>query len=182
MNPQDVTLFSGGARGAEETFGQQAERYGLTEVNFTFEGHHLRRTKNTRDLSTDALSKSDVSMAEVSKRLHRDFSTRPWMRQILQSIWHQVNNGYQVFVVGTIQGDGTVKGGTGWAVELAKMFNRPLHVFDQDKGDWFTWRNGTWVGEVPQISHESVCGTGTRELNDAGRRAIEELFTRSFPK
>ncbi|MDW7711143.1 MAG: hypothetical protein SCH98_11770 [Deferrisomatales bacterium] len=182
MRPTDVTLFSGGARGAEEAFGEAAAAHGVAEVHYTFEGHHIQRTAGHRTIAPADLSKGDVSMAEVSKRLHRDYSTRPWMRQILQSIWHQVNSGYQVFVVGEIQGDGTVKGGTGWAAELAKMWNRPLHVFDQEKGHWFTWRNDTWVEEVPVVSRNTLCGTGTRSLNEAGRRAIADLFARSFPK
>lgn len=180
MRPEDVTLYSGGARGAEAAFGEVAEGYGVAEVNFTFDGHHIHRTKGVRRLTPEELAKGDVSMTEVAKRLHRDYSTRPWMRQILQSIWHQVNNGFQVFVVGTIQNDGTVKGGTGWAAELAKMWNRPLHVFDQERGHWFTWRNDTWIEDEPVIAHKAICGTGTRNLNDAGRKAIEDLFARSF--
>ncbi|WP_025321829.1 hypothetical protein [Deferrisoma camini] len=182
MKPEDVTLYSGGARGAEAAFGETAAKHGVAEVNFTFEGHHIQRTESTRSLSANELAKGDVSMVEVAKRLGRDYSTRPWMRQILQSIWHQVNNGYQVFVVGTIQNDGTVKGGTGWAAELAKMWNRPLHVFDQERGHWFTWRNDTWIEDEPVIAHKTVCGTGTRNLNDAGRKAIEDLFARSFAR
>lgn len=180
MRADETTLYSGGARGAEEAFGEAAARHGCHEVNLTFDDHHIRRTVNARTLSAQDLAKGDVSMVEVAKRVGRDYSTRPWMRQILQSIWHQVNNGYQVFVVGTIQGDGTVKGGTGWGVELAKMFNRPLHVFDQEKGHWFTWRHDTWVEEIPTVRHKTFCGTGTRNLNEAGQQAIEELFTRSF--
>lgn len=181
MKPQETTLHSGGARGAEAAFGEGAEKFGVAEINYSFEGHHLQRAKSTKMLTAADLDKGNVSMVEVSKRLNRDFSTRPWMRQILQSIWHQVNNGFQVFVVGSIQGDGTVKGGTGWAAELAKMFNRPLHVFDQDKGHWFTWRNDTWVEQVPVIEHKTFCGTGTRHLNEAGLKAIEDLYARSFP-
>lgn len=180
MRSEDVTLYSGGARGAEQAFGEAAQRHGIAEVNFTFDSHHIQRTQDTRTLTAAELLKGDVSMTEVAKRLHRDYSTRPWMRQILQSIWHQVNNGYQVFVVGEIMGDGTVKGGTGWAAELAKFFNRPLHVFDQEKGHWFTWRNDTWVEEIPVLRHKTACGTGTRNLNAAGLKAIDELFARSF--
>ena len=29
--------------------------------------------------------------------------------------------------------DDTVKGGTGWGAEFAKLCNKPLFVFDQDK-------------------------------------------------
>jgi len=180
MNAQEVTLYSGGARGTEAAFGEAAEAHGLKEVNFTFPGHHINRSTHMQTLSAEELTKSDVSLAEVSKRLGRDYSTRPWIRQILQSIWHQVNNGYQVFVVGEILWDGTVKGGTGWAAELAKMYNRPLFVFDQIKETWFTWKNDTWVEEMPVIGHNTICGTGTRHINEAATQAITDLFARSF--
>lgn len=180
MDAKEVTLHSGGARGAETVFGECAEACGMAEVNYTFDGHHINRKVNTKTLTADELAQSDVVMSEVSKLLHRDYSNSPWMRQILQSIQHQVNNGFQVFIVGVIQSDGTVKGGTGWAAEQAKLYNRPLHVFDQDKNDWFTWRNDSWVAEVPVISHKTICGTGTRSITDAGEKAIKDLFERSF--
>jgi hypothetical protein len=180
MKADEVTLFSGGARGAEATFGECAEKHGLSEVNFTFEGHHIQRKRHTRELSAQELAKADVSMTEVSKRLKLDYSMRPWMLKILQSLWHQVNNGYEVFIVGSIHEDGTVKGGTGWGAELAKMFNRPLHVFDQEKGRWFSWKDGSWAEELPSITRTTFCGTGTRHLTEAGRKAIEDLFARSF--
>ena len=39
MNREDRILFSGAAPGAEAAFGESGERYGIDEVNFTFEGH-----------------------------------------------------------------------------------------------------------------------------------------------
>ena len=76
--------------------------------------------------------------------------------------------------------NGTVKGGTGWGVELAKLFNRPLHLFEQERKEWVSWVNNEWVMEDPIISHKSVGVTGTRYLSDEGRQAIDDLFERSF--
>lgn len=180
IKPSEATLYSGGARGAEECFGEAAAAFGVKEVNFTFDGHHIQRTNGAAHLTADELAKSDMVMSEVSRRLNRDYSTRPWMRQILQSICHQVNRGYQVFVVGVIQADQSVKGGTGWAAELAKLFNRPLSVYDQEKNAWFGWHSGAWVEEEPFIQHYNFCGTGTRHLTEEGAKAIRDLFERSF--
>jgi len=91
-----------------------------------------------------------------------------------------VNNGHQVFVIGTILDDQSVKGGTGWAVELAKLFNRPLHVFDQPKKQWFTWKDNQWQEDSPIIEYDTFVGSGTRYLSDAGREAIIKLFEDSF--
>jgi hypothetical protein len=91
-----------------------------------------------------------------------------------------VNIGHQVFVIGTILDDNSVKGGTGWAVELAKLFNRPLHVFDQNRNQWFTWKDGSWTEDTPKITYTTLVGSGTRYLSEEGRSAIEQLFADSF--
>ena len=108
-------------------------------------------------------------MEIVSTRLGRTFSKVEKIRKVIQSIFHMVNNGHHVLAVGWIQPDGTVKGGTGWGVELAKLFNRPLHVYDQDRRGWFAWKDGAWVAEAPVLVANTFVGTGTRNLTeDAG--------------
>jgi hypothetical protein len=91
-----------------------------------------------------------------------------------------VNNGYHVIAVGWIQPDDTFKGGTGWGVELAKLFNRPVNVYDQERKTWFSWKDNKWVAENPVIIDKTFAGTGTRNLSEEGRRAIYELFENSF--
>ena len=43
-----ITLYSGGHKGAEAEFGSLAERWGIQEVNFSFEGHTIERTRGVR--------------------------------------------------------------------------------------------------------------------------------------
>jgi len=103
---------------------------------------------------------------------------------VLQTLWYQVNNGQEIYVVGAILDDGTVRGGTGWGAEFAKLCNKPLHVFDQDKNGWFKWTGDAWTAchgsSLPAITHAHFTGTGTREIHSSGKKAIEELFQRSF--
>jgi len=179
MEAAQCTLYSGGLKGAETVFGETAEKYSVNEVIFTFEGHKLSREKNVRVLSKEDLERGNISMELASKMLNRTYYETDKIRKVLQTIFHLVNSGYQVFVIGSIQEDGSVKGGTGWAVQLAKMFNRPLHVFDQPAGKWFTWKEG-WQEDSPRIQYDTFVGSGTRYLNDAGRTAIEKLFEDSF--
>ena len=74
-----------------------------------------------------------------------------------------------------------MRGGTGWAVELARHWRKSVCVFDQDKGARMKWEDGTWrTTDEPTVSERRFCGTGTRALTDAGRRAIRDLFRRSF--
>lgn len=175
-----ITLFSGGHKGAEAEFGRLAEQWGIQEVNFSFDGHEIERTRGVRVLSPAELEKGNVSMEIVSIRVGRNFSKAEKIRKVIQSIFHMVNNGYRVIAVGWIQPDNTVKGGTGWGVELAKLFNRPVSVYDQDRTGWFTWKDNGWVPQQPLITDKTFAGTGTRNLTDDGRKALRELFEASF--
>src|SRR4026208_1026814 len=181
MKPEDCILFSGAANGAEMAFGEAAERHGIEEVNFTFAGHAASRTRGKRVLTHEELMQGDVSLEYVSRLMNRKYHDTALMRKILQSIWHQVNNGQEIYVVGEILEDGTVKGGTGWGAEFAKLCNKRLFVFDQARDQWFRWTGQEWEKETePRITRTHFTGTGTRLLKDNGLKAINDLFDRSF--
>jgi hypothetical protein len=181
VKPENCVLFSGAASGAESEFGMAAERRGIEEVNFTFAGHNDARQRGIRVLTSEELAQGDVSLAYVSKLMHRKYRDTVLFKKVLQSIWHQVNNGQEIYVVGKILEDDTVKGGTGWGAEFAKICNKPLYVFDQDRNGWFEWSGDQWDENAgPVITHLHFTGTGTRFIEDNARTAIEELFARSF--
>ena len=181
MRREDCILFSGGARGTEAAFGAAAERHRVDEVNFTFEGHETTRRRGLRVLTNAELRRGDVSVAYVSKLMHQKYPDTPLFRKVLQTLWHQVQNGQEVFVVGRIQPDDTVVGGTGIAAEFGKLFNKPLFVFDQPQDGWFSWTGERFEpARDPVVRQPLFCGTGTRFLEDNGRAAIDALFARTF--
>ncbi len=184
MYKEDFILFSGGAQGAESEFGANAERLGIEEINFTFEGHTIMRKRGLRVLNHEELKNGDVSLEYISKLMNRRYTDNVTFRKIIQTIWYQINSGQEVFVVGEILEDNTVKGGTGWGAEFSKICNKPLHAFDQKRNAWFTWNKMEWVerkkGDEPVISRSHFTGGGTRMLEENGKIAIKELFERSF--
>ena len=184
LKKEECVLYSGGAAGAEAEFGAQAEAHGIEEVNFTFEGHALARSRGVRVLSREELAKGDVSLSYVSRLMNRSYTDAPTIRKVLQTIWYQVNAGQEIYVVGAVLPDGTVKGGTGWGAEFAKLCNKPIFVFDQGRNAWLTWKDEKWVappgGQAIRIGNPRFTGTGTRFLEENGRKAIRELFARSF--
>ena len=186
LKKEDCVLYSGGAVGAEAEFGAQAERHGIEEINFTYEGREIARSRGVRVLSREELARGDVSLSYVSHLLNRTYTDAPTIRKVLQTIWYQVNSGHEIYVIGAVLPDGTVKGGTGWGAEFAKLCNKPIFVFDQDKNAWFAWAETRWM-EVVDPGNLRICrprftGTGTRVLEENGRKAIRELFERSFKK
>jgi len=180
MNPKDNVLYSGGLKGAEAAFGAAAERHGIEEVNFTFEGHKIERSRGVRTLSNSELMHGDVSLEYVSKLMNRHFPETDTFKKVLQTIWHQVNSAQEVYVIGKVLPDDTVMGGTGWGAEFAKLCNKPLFVFDQERDGWFRWTGARFEVRVPTISQRLFAGSGTRHLRENGRKAIDELFERSF--
>ncbi len=118
-------------------------------------------------------------MEIVSKLMKRTYSRTDKIRKVIQSIFHMVNSGHHVIAVGWIQADNTVKGGTGWGVELAKLFNRPLSVYDQERKGGFSWEDSQWAENTPVITSDTFVGTG-RYLSDDGLQALRDLFIRSF--
>ena len=182
-HPARYTLYSGGAAGSEACFGQQSERFGLKEVHFSYPGHEPARERGLLVLSERDLRKGDVSLAYANRRMARSFELSHAFRRILQTQWHQVHSADQVLVVGELLEDGTLRGGTGWAGELSRIWGKPLWVFDQPREQWFHWnvRESLWQeSRPPKIQSVRFCGTGTRQLSDAGRRAIESVFEDSF--
>ena len=179
--PGLFTLLSGAARGAEAEFGECAERWGVNERNFSFKDRPVERTRGLVLLEPDELKQGAVSWKYITSQLHRDFRQTEAFRKVLYSIWHQVNPAGEVFSVGEIRANNTVKGGTGWAVELARHWKKPVFVFDQERLGWFTWDGAAWQPvEPPRITHRRFAGTGTRSLDEPGRQAIRELFERTF--
>ncbi|WP_027188032.1 hypothetical protein [Desulfovibrio cuneatus] len=182
LKAEECTLFSGGAAGTESFFGQAAQQHGVEEVNFSFDGHQMERQRGVRVLTNEELALKDVSLTYVSRIMSREFTRAPLFRKVLQSICWQVTSGAEVFVVGVILPDNTVKGGTGWGAEFAKICNKPLYVFDQEKDGWFKWEKEVWAQvEAPRITARHFTATGTRFLEENGQKAITALFARSFP-
>ena len=181
MNREDFILFSGAAPGAEAEFGACAERHGIEEVNFTFEGHNEARRRGIRVLNHEELQAGDVSLEYVSRLMHRRYTDSPTLRKILQTLWYQVNHGQEIYVVGAILEDGTVRGGTGWGAEFAKLCNKPLFVFDQEKNGWFEWTGSDWkkLADTPRVAHPAFHRHGhtvdQRQREERDRAAVYQV-------
>jgi len=64
--------------------------------------------------------------------------------------------------------------------EFAKLCNKPLFVFDQDRDGWFQWSGESFdLSKTRDPTYSLLC-TGTRFLTENGALAIDALFDRSF--
>ena len=71
-----------------------------------------------------------------------------------------------------------VSGGTGWAVQMAIDSNKPVYLFDQESGKWFSFSGADnnkfgWTElETAPVLTKNFAGIGTRDINEAGRRVV----------
>ena len=184
MNKNDFILFSGGAPGAEAEFGACAERHGIEEVNFTFDGHTRRGARGVRVLNHEELQAGDVSLEYVSRLMHRRYTDSPddpegpadalvsgqqrpgdlrhrrhprrRDRARRHRLGRRVRQALQQAAVRLRSGKG----------RLVRMDRRRMEAAS--------------AATAPVITHPHFTGTGTRKVHDNGKRAIEDLFTRSF--
>ena len=112
--------------------------------------------------------------------------------------WAQVKHADAIFAIGTIVKPGervfpdikndtrvataeTVTGGTGYTVGMAILHNKPVYVFDQKQEKWFSYdkNTDTFVEIAAPTLTPNFAGIGTRNINDAGKKAIDDIFKRT---
>jgi hypothetical protein len=69
-----------------------------------------------------------------------------------------------------------VQGGTGYAVAMAILHGKPVYVFDQERNKWFKNIDGKWYESDIPVLTENFAGIGTRNLNNNGKKAIEDAY------
>ena len=193
------TMTSGGAIGSDYYFGQIASKYNVVQRHF----YHGQRSETNAPYGNEEISQSDYKEGsiKVAKAAARNFGYQyATMRDDrLVRNWAQVKYADAIFAVGEIANVGdklfpnqkndtrvaiapSVKGGTGYAVGMAINENKPVFVFDQNKNKWFKYDYSTnnFVETSDVVLTPNFAGIGTREINENGKQAIEELFRNTF--
>lgn len=174
VNAQFIN-HSGGALGSDTMWGKIGEEYGVYSKHYYAEG---QKTPNGNTaLGKQLLSESDVHLKEANKKLGRLFPTsKDYVNNLLRRNWFQVKNADAVFAIGTIADNGTVNGGTGWAVQMAIDNNKDVYVFDQSRLKWYRNRDHKWSEVTTPKLTPNFAGIGTREITQEGIQAIRNVY------
>lgn len=188
------TCHSGGAIGSDTEFEINCEKFKI-KVNAYSYKTKSHTSKNKVEISEEDFNEGILEVKKANKFLNR-WGIDKYMNLLARN-WAQVKYSKQIFAIGEIIEPGTkdkkgyknnskmqiVSGGTGYAVMMGILNGREVFVFDQTKLKWFKWSpNSDRFVEIqkPIISNPNFAGIGTREINDFGKKEIEDLFLRSF--
>jgi hypothetical protein len=183
------TCHSGGAIGADTFWETEGKKYGVNTISYSFDKHDTK-SHNRLILTNDQLDEGWKHILVANDALKRGTVSLNilYVKRLLSRNWFQVKNSDAVFAIGEFDNKvkSKVKGGTGWAVQMAIDNKIPVYVFDQEPGPLGAWwvylhEYGKFskVYEYPKLT-ENFAGIGTRKINPYGENAIIEIYKNTF--
>ena len=129
------TIISGGANGVDLEAECFASDFGLPVQIFIPPCHP--RSKYLSPLTHSQLGEAIPITNQVSNRLNKPLSN-PVSLQYIHRSYHVVKQAEMVLAFTSFQPESNVYfGGTGWAVEMAKLLNKIFYVYDVERNTWF---------------------------------------------
>ena len=179
-DPKAIIMHSGGAVGADTAWGDAAEKYGV-KVNHYYFGEKTPR--GNVKLSHELYAEAEAEAKRAGKHLNRHWANSQGVKNLLARNWLQVKNADAVFAIGTVGAENHVNGGTGYAVAMGILHNKPVFLGDNNTGVWSKWDADTksWVKlDSAPVLTPNFAGVGTRELESGGRLAITQVMDATF--
>ena len=177
---------SGGAERADTYFEEIGQKYGVQTLAYSYKTAY-HKSENKVELSEAEYQEGILHVNIANKTLNK-FKINRYMKLYSRN-WFQIKNSEQIFAISSlIHKDNRefVKGGTGWAVQMAIDNNKEVFLFDQKKDLWFYWdyqvNKFKIRNEIPIITATNFAGIGARIIDEKGIIAIENLFQKSFKK
>lgn len=201
-----VSLHSGGAIGADHAWGVAASKYGVAVNHYMGDG--FKTPHGNVVVSPEQMRVGLTQARKAARQLGRHMSSNEYVNSLLARNWAQVDNSNAVFAVSDLilpymegkatksgvrhrneSGQTVVDGGTGYAVQMAINEEKPVYVFHQGtlqnsshEVGWYKYdylKKDFVKTSQPELT-DSFAGIGTRELNAAGAKAINDIVSAKF--
>lgn len=187
----DNLLLSGGADGADYQWAKYANMRDHAIIHWTFDGHKSKcPEQHIVQLSTEQLMSADKFVRRANKSLKRKFpSKNDFVNNLLRRNYYQVQWASAVYAISSLDKDGLVDGGTGWATQMymdrflydrEEFENCCLYLYDQVDEKWLTWRGKWSYIDVPPTPHGIYAGIGTRKITSNAIEKIKELYNGQY--
>lgn len=188
-----LTLHTGGALGSDSYFEKLSIEYGISVRAYSYKTKY-HNSPNKVEISEEDYLDGVSEVNRANKFLNR-WGIHKYMNLLARN-WPQVKYSKQIIAIGRIVNPGqktskgycrstgqSVDGGTGYAIQMGINNMRDIWVFDQFMEKWFRWSYSSMSfveSECPSIMSNDFAGIGTREINQSGINAIEDVFRKTF--
>lgn len=178
--PENFTIHSGGAVGADTAWDTTGKSFNVDKVNHYYTGNktpkgNVKLDENARQEGINEVRKAGVRLGKTPKKQ----STL----DLLGRNWFQIKNSTQVNAVANISPNMVdVEGGTGWAVAMAQENNKEINVFNQRDNSWYSWNGTQFVKSSTPVLANNFAGIGSRQLTSEGSAAIKAAYANTFTK
>ena len=175
FKPSEATFYSGAADGSDKAWEAAATKAGIKVHNYTVESWD--------DLSETWKAKLDKEYQEVLNVLHwSPYAINSYIGKLVRRDMMQADKADAIFAIGTINPrNGYIAGGTGYASTRGILRGIPVYLFDQKDSTWKVWDKATkkFVPTSQPALTKNAAVIGTRELQENGKKAIEDMFQTS---
>lgn len=184
-----MILHTGGAKGSDYYFAKYAlsnnisvRVHSFVSANvLEFNGMEIVRYSNAE--LDNAYDECNRACRALQRRLPND----RYCRNLILRDYFQIKDSQCVFAVAQIDSEGrTVKGGTGWAVEMAKHKQIPILVYSEIKSKWYKYGYDKYefeiintlppTGFIKTLAFSDITGIGTRNICENGIKELERIF------
>lgn len=192
----NIICHSGGAHGSDTIWENIGKKYGVKTRAYSYKTSY-HNSPNKVEISEEDFKEGVVEINKANKHMDR-FGIYKYINLLARN-WAQVKYSTQIFAIGSIVEPGkksnrgyyskskiqTIDGGTGYAVMMGINNQKDIYVFDIIKDSWFHWSYSSMSFvkcDTPKIETQNFAGIGTREINDKGIKAIEDVYIKTFNK
>jgi hypothetical protein len=175
-------IHSGGAKGADEIFGNFGCPNGYEVIHHSFMGHKVYGKGIVVCHLPEELQEANNLLCKVSQSIKRDYHDKnKYDLSRLQRDYFQVINSDYIIAVAPFENkeQDIVSGGTGWTVEMAKEMCKTIYLFDDTQTNiWYISKNGEkftlFDGIVPNTG--IFAGIGSNSISEIGKLEIQKIL------
>ena len=172
FQPKEAEFYSGAAVGSDKAWEEAATKVGIKVTNYTVE--------NWNNLSNEWKERLDKEYQEIVTILgRRVLDINSYAGKLVRRDMMQADKADAIFAIGTLASNGYVDGGTGYASTRGILRNIPVYLFDQKDSTWKVWDKTAkkFVPTSQPALTKNAAVIGTRELQENGKKAINDIFT-----
>lgn len=179
---KNYTLHSGGANGGDTAWNNEGYFFGVKCKHYYY---GQPTPLGNIHITKDQFNEGWEHVLKANESLNRQPGS---YKDLLSRNWWIAKNATVIFAIAHVANYCTVAGGTGWAVQMAIDEGKPVFVFDELKGFWLQFslsdnvmfQPGFFVRCDTPILTKDFAGIGTRELTEAGKQAIKDVYAKTI--